>query len=131
MRKREERVKKEIKAIFSPGAVKPINIAKERTTLYINACKLFGSWKNALEICGIDYESSRYYKKWTHDKIVKEIKRLGTNGNNMRPTVLRKNGMTSLVSAAQYHFGSWKKAVEQCGICYSCARKKKSDCSMK
>ncbi len=131
MKKRAERVKREIRAIFSPDAEKPTNIAKERTSLYANACKLFGSWRYALEACGIDYENSRNNKKWTQDRIVKEIKKLRAEGSGLRPSVLRKNGKTSLVSAAEYHFGSWRSAVETSGINYSFGRKKKTDCSLR
>jgi len=59
MIERAERVKKEIKTIFSPEAEKPSNIAKEHTNLYIQACEVFGSRRNAIEACGIDYESTR------------------------------------------------------------------------
>ena len=90
MNTRTERVKREIRAIYGPNAEKPANIAREQTSLYICACKLFGSWRNALEVCGVDYESSRNYKKWTRDRIVKEIMRLLSEGGSLRPTVLRK-----------------------------------------
>ncbi len=125
MTNRAERVKREIRAIFKPDAIKPTNIAKERRSLYICACKQFGSWRNALEASGIDYESSRYYEKWTKDKIAEEIKRLNEQGRYLKPYILRKSGMTKLVSAAEYHFGSWRRAVEACGINYTYGREKK------
>ena len=128
MKKRTERVKREIRAIYSPNAERPINIAREQTSLYICACKLFGSWRNALEACGIDYESSRNYKKWSKDRIVMEIIRLLSEGNSLRPTALRENGNTTLVSAAVYHFGSWRRAVEACGVKYTFGRNMKTDC---
>ena len=124
MKRRAESIKRKIRAIFNPDAENPTNIAKERKTLYANACKLFGSWTNAHEACGIDYVSSRNYRKWMRNKIVKEIKRLRKEGSSLRPSILRKNGMTSLVSAAEYHFGSWRRAVETSGIDYSFGRKK-------
>lgn len=127
MNTRTERVKREIRAIYGPNAEKPANIAREQTSLYICACKLFGSWRNALEVCGVDYESSRNYKKWTRDRIVGEIMRLLSEGGSLRPTMLRKNGNTALVSAAVYHFGSWRRAVEACGVNYTSGRKKKTD----
>jgi hypothetical protein len=128
MNTRTERVKREIRAIYSPNAEKPANIAREQTSLYLCACKLFGSWRNALEVCGVDYESSRNYKKWTKDRIVTEIIRLLSEGNSLRPTVLRENGNTTLVSAAVYHFGSWRRAVEACGVKYTFGRNMKTDC---
>jgi hypothetical protein len=125
MTNRAERVKREIKIIFRPDAEKPANIAKSNSSLYVKACKAFGSWKKALEACGIDYESARNNKKWTRERIIGEIKRLRTEGASLRPSVLRKNGMTTLVSAAEYHFGSWRRAVEHCGLDYSFGRRKK------
>lgn len=127
MIKRRERVKEEIKSIFRAEAEKPSNVAKEYTNLYIKACKAFGSWRKALEACGIDYESSRNNKKWNREKIRKEIKRLNNSGSTLRPSVLRSNGRTKLISAAEYHFGSWRKAVESCGIEYSFGRNRKSN----
>jgi hypothetical protein len=125
MTKRAERVKREIKTIFRPDAEKPVNIAKSHSSLYVKACKAFGSWRNALEACGIDYERARNNRKWTRERIVREIKKLGAGGGCLRPSVLRKNGMTTLVSAAEYHFGSWRRAVEYCGLDYSFGRRKK------
>ena len=125
MTKRAERVKREIKNIFGTDAQKPTNIAKEYSSLYIKACKAFGSWKCAIEACGMDYESSRNNRKWTRERIKKEILRLGGNGNTLRPSILKKDGMTTLVSAAEYHFGSWRRAVESCGLDYSFGRRKK------
>jgi len=127
MVKRAERVKKEIRSIFRADAEKPSNVAKEHTNLYIKACKAFGSWRKALEACGIDYESSRNNKKWNREKIKREIKRLNMAGSTLRPSVLRGNGKTKLISAAEYHFGSWRKAVESCGIDYSFGRNRKSN----
>jgi hypothetical protein len=125
MTKRAERVISEIKTIFQPDAEKPVNIAKSHSSLYVKACKAFGSWKNALEASGIDYERARNNRKWTRDRIAREINRLGAGGYCLRPSVLRKSGMTTLVSAAEYHFGSWRKAVESCGLDYSFGRRKK------
>ena len=126
MTRRADRVKREIKTIFRPDAEKPANIAKSHSSLYVKACKAFGSWRNAVEACGLDYESSRNNKKWTRDRILREINKIGANGGSLRPSVLRKNGMTKLVSAAEYHFGSWRRAVESCGLDYSFGRRKKS-----
>lgn len=111
--------------IFRPNAEKPSNMAKEHTNLYINACKVFGSWREALEACGIDYESTRNNKKWNRERIVKEINRLNMLDYSLRPSVLREKGMTKLISAAEYHFGSWRRAVETCGIDYSFGRRRR------
>jgi hypothetical protein len=120
-----EGVKNEIKALYDRSLKKPHNVAKEYPTLYIRARKVFGSWKKALEACGIDYEKARNHKKWSRVRVVEEIHRLYLNGDNLRLKDLRRKGMICLISAAMYHFGSWRKAVESCGICYSFRRNKK------
>jgi len=119
---RTERVKREIQNIYRADAKKPVNIAKEYTKLYIQACRIFGSWRNALEACGLNYESARNHKKWNREKICKEITRLNKKGFSLRPSVLRQVGMTDLLSAAGYHYGSWRRAVETCGYEYSFGR---------
>ncbi|HSE83663.1 MAG TPA: hypothetical protein VLB01_03855 [Thermodesulfobacteriota bacterium] len=115
----------EICTIYSHPFKKPINAAKEYPKLYLRARKVFGSWRKALEACGINYEESRNRKKWSREKVLKEIRNLHESGQSLRPCNLRGNGMISLRSAATYHFGSWRKAVETCGVCYSCSRVKK------
>ena len=123
MSKQAEKIKNEIKALYKGPLKKPNNVANEYPTLYIKARKVFGSWKKALETCGIDYEKARNHKKWSREKIVKEIKELALKSHSLRLKDLRKEGMISIISAAQYHFGSWRKAVESSGICYTSVRR--------
>ena len=122
--KQTEKIKNEIRALYNGSLKKPHNVAKEHPKLYLKARKLFGSWKKALETCGIDYEKARNHKKWSREKIVKAIKELSLiNSHSLRLKDLRKEGMISIISAAQYHFGSWRKAVESSGICYTSVRR--------
>src|SRR3972149_3635442 len=123
MIKQTEIVKKEIKVLYNGSLKKPHNVAKEHPILYLKARKVFGSWKKAIEACGIDYEKTRNHRKWSQEKIVKGIKELYLKGHSLRLKDLKKQGMICLISAAQYHFGSWYKAVESSGIYYSPGRK--------
>jgi hypothetical protein len=125
MDKKVERIKDEIVALYGNGLKKPSNVAKEYPRLYSNARKAFGSWKKALETCHIDYEKARNHKKWSREKVAKEIKRLYLSGHTLRPKDLRKGGATTLISAANYHFGSWAKAIMKSGISYSFERNHK------
>lgn len=113
-----------IKDIYSGENGTPNNVAKEHKRLYLKARKLFGSWKNAVEASGINYEYVRNNKKWTRDKIINDIKELHEKGHSIRPWSLRNNGRVKLLSAANYHFGSWKKAVEAASISYKFGRKR-------
>ena len=121
--KQTEKIKNEIRALYNASLKKPHNVAKEHPKLYLKARKLFGSWKKALETCGIDYEKARNHKKWSREKIVKGIKELSLKSHSLKLKDLRKKGMISIISAAQYHFGSWRKAVEYSGVYYPSGRR--------
>jgi hypothetical protein len=125
VKKPSDKIEKEIRALYGDPLKKPSNVAKEYPTLYLKARRVFGSWKKALEACGVDYEEARNRKKWSREKVLHEIKNLYSNGHSLRPKDFRRKGLVNLVSAATYHFGSWRKAVELSGACYSCGRKKR------
>lgn len=125
MKTPSEKIKNEISAIYGNPLKKPANVAKEYPTLYLKARRVFGSWKKALEACGVDYEQARNRNKWSREKVLQEIKNLYSNGHSLRPKDLRIKGLVNVVSAATYHFGSWPKAVELSGARYSCGRKKR------
>ena len=120
--KRTKKIKREIVAIYNSFSEKPKNVAKEHSALYHRACKIFGSWREALKESGIDYEEARDRKKWSREKIIKAINRLNHEGKSLRPSQLRNKGGIKLLSAAEYHFGSWRRAVEVSGCNYSNGR---------
>jgi hypothetical protein len=125
MNENKKKVRNEIISLYNGLLRKPSNVAKEYPRLYSNARKVFGSWKKALEACEIDYEKARNHKRWSRDKVAKEIKRLYLSGHTLRPKDLKKGGETRLISAASYHFGSWSKAVKHSSIHYSFERNHK------
>ena len=55
---------------------------------------------------------------WDKTKIIAAIKKAHNKGEDISYNALSKN-VQSLVSAAAYHFGSYKKAVEKAGIDYA------------
>jgi hypothetical protein len=55
---------------------------------------------------------------WTRDEILKTLKKLHKSGVDMSYNALAAKRQ-SLVSAAAYHFGSYRKAVERAGIDYA------------
>jgi len=125
MKRRGKKIKEEITAIYNSFSEKPKNVAKEHSTLYHTACKVFGSWKKALKESEIDYEKARNYDKWSRKKIIKTIDTIHHEGKSLSPSQLRKNGEVKIVSAAEYHFGSWRKAVEVSGCNYLNGRNSK------
>src|SRR5687767_14794757 len=55
---------------------------------------------------------------WTKHGIVEALRRLHRQGKNLSYNALARK-MQPLVSAAAYHFGSYRKAVEKAGIDYA------------
>src|SRR6478735_3519169 len=55
---------------------------------------------------------------WTKDEIVRDLKKLHKAGEDLSYNALARKRQ-SLVSAAAYHFGSYRKAVERAGIDYA------------
>jgi hypothetical protein len=55
---------------------------------------------------------------WTRDEILKTLKRLHRSNAEMSYNALAAK-QQSLVSAAAYHFGSYRKAIERAGIDYA------------
>src|SRR3954447_2376172 len=55
---------------------------------------------------------------WTKDEIVRSLKKLHKAGDDLSYNALARKRQP-LVSAAAYHFGSYRKAVERAGIDYA------------
>jgi hypothetical protein len=85
--------------------------------VYAAACRIFGSWGNAIEACGLDYEKIRKYRQWSKGKILDEIKRLQKEKEPLNSINIQKNH-NPLYMAAVKRFKSWGKAVKSVGIDY-------------
>jgi hypothetical protein len=55
---------------------------------------------------------------WTKDEIVKAVKKLYAQGRDLSYNAMAAR-QQALVSAAAYHFGSYRKAVERAGVDYA------------
>lgn len=60
---------------------------------------------------------ARLFKKWTKPMILRELKRLYKSDTDLSYTALARRKQP-LLSAAAYHFGSYRTAVEDAGIAY-------------
>ena len=55
---------------------------------------------------------------WSRDRILRELRKLDKSGADLSYNALARKRQ-SLVSAAAYHFGSYRKAVERAGMDYA------------
>lgn len=84
-----------------------------------------GNWGKALQAAGLDPEEHRRRRRWSRDRIVKEIQGRAARGESpaFGATVDDDPG---LVAAAcnKRHFGSWAAAVEAAGFDYDRCRRR-------
>jgi hypothetical protein len=113
-----ERVIAEIRRLHRKGQHMSQNaVAKAgRMDLLLAAARLFGSWTRAREHAGVQLAKRRSHPKsaWDDTTIVSEIQARHGRGE---PLAVTKTP-SSLVSAAQRIFGSWREAIEAAGFQY-------------
>jgi len=111
----KEKIRASIKALDADGVYLGGGaIREEYPSLYGSARSVFGSWRKALESCGVDYELKATHN-WTKGRIIAEIGRLSLAGKDISPETIGKSA-SGLYSAAKREFGSWNSALEQAGV---------------
>ena len=114
--------------ILERNGVEPLNSYYYATTypdVYAAAERLFGSWKDAIEYCGLDYSKIRKYQVWTRTRVMDEIKKLQKE-NTPISSKYTQDFNKPLYMAAIKRFKSWKKALKSCGIDYKQVRLRRS-----
>ena len=93
--------------------------------VYAAAEREFGSWREAIEAAGLDYNTIRKYKSWTRQLVIEEIKAANDKGEPINSQAAQQN-MKPLYMAAIKRFRSWGQAVKLAGIDYSSIRLRRS-----
>lgn len=94
--------------------------------VYAAAVRTFGSWKHAIEACGLNYAKIRLYKRWTQEVICAHILQLQKKGENLTSKNIQQNHR-SLYLAALRRFQGWDKALAAAGIDYTAVRERRRD----
>ena len=98
----------------------PLNSHYYATTypdVYAAAERIFGSWGEAIEACGLDYSLIKKYKSWSKQAVLDEIRRLAKAGEPLfsQNAQLRHK---PLYMAAIKRFANWGKAIQAAGVDY-------------
>lgn len=122
-----ERITEAIRERFLAGRSFRHEDNPEVQRLHSAAQRYFGSWRNAVEAAGFDYDhfsrkvrsphNRRKAPYWSRQRVVEEIKERKRQGASLRDSVVRKEH-PRLASAGRDRFGSWGKAIEAAGIDY-------------
>ncbi|MGQ9583125.1 MAG: transcription elongation factor Spt5 [Thermoplasmatota archaeon] len=108
----DELVIERIKELSRTGSINLERVRREDNRLLMAARHRFGCWENAVRAAGLDYDSARLTPppKWSKESILREVLAvLRSKGEDFRG-ITRLN--KSLYTAAQTHFGSWRRAIE-------------------
>ncbi len=117
-----------INHIMSKYGRKPLNssyYATNYSAVYAAAERIFGSWRYAIEACGLDYGTIRKYRIWSKEIIIKEIKKRQKSGLSLNSNYTQKNNR-ALYMAAVKRYKNWGAAVTSAGIDYGKVRLRRS-----
>lgn len=81
------------------------------------ANRYFGGWENAIRKAGLNYDKIRTREEWESNRILDEIKIIGSGGHSLKWCETYQDH-SKLLDAARNYFGGWKNAVEKAGFEY-------------
>ncbi len=78
----------------------------------------FGSWREALEASGLDYDAIRKYREWDDTRILDMVREFHRDGKELNAKNMEMEDIT-LITAARRRFDSWHKALTAAGLDYT------------
>lgn len=77
----------------------------------------FGSWREALESAGLDYDTIRRYREWDDERILEMVREFHRTGKELNAKNMEQEDIT-LITAARRRFDSWHQALQAAGLDY-------------
>ncbi|HEX5324858.1 MAG TPA: hypothetical protein VFW40_13815 [Capsulimonadaceae bacterium] len=77
----------------------------------------FGSWREALEASGLDYDAIRRYREWDDNRILDMVREYARAGKPLNAKNVEQEDIT-LITAARRRFDSWHQALTAAGLDY-------------
>jgi len=77
----------------------------------------FGSWREALEAAGLDYDAIRRYREWDDERILQMVRDFHQDGKELNAKSMEEEDIT-LITAARRRFDSWHQALTAAGLDY-------------
>lgn len=101
------------------------HVAQEEVALLRAATRYFGSWREAIEYSGLNYDDIRRYKTWNRDRILERIRELHDKGEDLswRHVSTQIDPQLAAAATKRKHFGSWRSAVSAAGLDYGQIRR--------
>jgi len=77
----------------------------------------FGSWREALESSGLDYDAIRRYREWDDQRVLQMVRDFHAKGKGLNAKNMEQEDIT-LITAARRRFDSWHQALTAAGLDY-------------
>ena len=78
----------------------------------------FGSWREALEASGLDYDTIRKYREWDDERILEMVREFHRSGKELNAKNMELEDIT-LITAARRPLDTWHKAQTAAGLDYT------------
>lgn len=122
-----ERVLQRIRELYDSGEDLSHSAAKRNHQYLVVVAinhRFFGSWREAVEAAGIDYEDVSKHEYWSRERISERIRELHDGGESLSHEDAKRNhgALVSAASSPRY-FGSWGAAIRAAGLDYDQIRK--------
>lgn len=112
----EDRILNEIRLLNAKHEdLSDATVRKNGSQLYNAAKRRFKGWSAALEAAGVSSVEYRKKKSWDNDAVVSTLRKLQSEGKNIRPGALHKTN-PGLLAAGERIFGSSRAMYEAAGI---------------
>lgn len=90
------------------------NMQINHMSLFQAGCRIYGSWKNAVNSSGVDYNRYRKQKEWTSERVNEEIKKFHLdNGKATAGLVSKKYGSLYQVARRLNKNKNWDEIVTE------------------
>jgi len=122
-----ERILEEIRRLYKQGEDLSHSAAKRNHQYLVVVAiddRFFGSWRNAIEAAGIDYQEVSKHEYWSRERIIERIRELHAAGEPLSHEAAKRNhgALVSAASSPRY-FGSWGEAIKAAGLDYDGIRR--------
>jgi hypothetical protein len=122
----KDEIAMEILRLFAAGEeLNYGSVQQNHLKLLRAATRYFGSWKDAIEFAGLNYDDIRRYRVWSEEKILAKIRKYHKEDQDLSWRHVSTVLDPPLAAAAirSNRFGSWQKALEEAGLDYETIRK--------
>lgn len=94
-------------------SIDPKDVAKEHSSIYYAAIRIYGSWYTAVDESGVspdNYRVRNSHGYWTAERVLKEIQTREERGKSLMPADIIRNDRKLYNYAKQFH-GSYRTAL--------------------